>query len=148
MWCGKKALAQRIFYDALDEISKKVKDKNPIDVFNSAIANVKPIMEVRPKRVGGATYQVPMEVTPKRQLSLSMRWIIQAARKKKGKPMSQKLADEILAAYNNQGDAITTRANVHKMADANKAFAHFAYFRKRKPKEEETSANNYQSYNR
>ncbi len=127
MWDGKKTVAQRIFYDALDIIAKRVKDKSPIEVFTEAVENVKPNIEVRSRRVGGAAYQVPMPVNPKRQQSLAIRWIIQAAREKKGKPMSQRLAEELLAAYNREGTAMARRENVHRMAEANKAFAHFAW---------------------
>ena len=127
MWDGKKTVAQRIFYDALDIIAKRVKDKSPIEVFTEAVENVKPNIEVRSRRVGGAAYQVPMPVSPKRQQSLAIRWIIQAAREKKGKPMSQRLAEELLAAYNREGTAMARRENVHRMAEANKAFAHFAW---------------------
>jgi small subunit ribosomal protein S7 len=124
---GKKTVAERIFYAACDEISRKVKDVSPLDVFTQAVENVKPLIEVRSKRVGGATYQVPMEVRRNRQQSLAFRWLLLAARKKKGRPMALRLADEILAAYKREGEAITTRENVHKMAEANKAFAHFAW---------------------
>jgi len=124
---GKKSTAQRAFYDAMDLISKKLKDTPPLEVFETAINNVKPLLEVRSKRVGGASYQVPMQVRPKRQQSLAFRWIIQSARGKKGKPMCQRLASELMDAYNKQGAAMTTRENVHKMAEANKAFAHFAW---------------------
>ncbi len=127
MWDGKKTVAQRIFYDALDIIAKRVKDKSPIEVFTEAVENVKPNIEVRSRRVGGAAYQVPMPVNPKRQQSLAIRWIIQAAREKKGKPMCQRLAEELLAAYNREGTAMARRENVHRMAEANKAFAHFAW---------------------
>ncbi|MBM4019754.1 MAG: 30S ribosomal protein S7 [Planctomycetes bacterium] len=124
---GKKSVAQRVFYDAMDIIAKKVKDAPPLDVFTQAVDNVKPYIEVRSKRVGGATYQVPMQVNQRRRLSLALRWIRQAAREKKGKPMSERLADELLAAYKKEGAAIQTRENVHRMAEANKAFAHFAW---------------------
>jgi small subunit ribosomal protein S7 len=127
MECGKKSIAQSAFYKALDIIQKKITDQQPVEVFNRAMDNIKPNMEVRSKRIGGATYQVPVPVPPKRQVSLSTRWIINAVRKKKGKPFFIRLADEIMAAYQNQGEAITTKINVHKMADANKAFAHFAW---------------------
>jgi small subunit ribosomal protein S7 len=126
---GKKTTAQKTFYGALEILEKKVPDGNLIETFNKAINNVKPIMEVRSKRIGGATYQVPTEVPEKRQMRLAIIWIIAAARKKKGKPFYVKLADELLAAYNNEGDAILTRQNVHKMAEANKAFAHFGFRR-------------------
>jgi len=124
---GKKTIAQKIFYRALDELARMIPDEDPFRVFTQAVENVKPVLEVRSRRVGGATYQVPVEVRPKRRTSLAIRWIIQAARKKKGKPMYIRLAHELAAAYRNEGDAITTRDNVHKMAEANKAFAHFAW---------------------
>ncbi|MHC4662583.1 MAG: 30S ribosomal protein S7 [Planctomycetota bacterium] len=127
MWDGEKATAARVVYNALDRVGKKVKDREPLEVFFEAIQNVKPRIEVRSKRVGGATYQVPMEVSPKRQQALAFRWIIQAIRGKKGRPTAVKLADEILAAYRREGTAFTARENVHKMAEANKAFAHFAW---------------------
>jgi small subunit ribosomal protein S7 len=124
---GKKSVANRVFYDAMDIVAKKVKDAPPLDVFTQAIENVKPHIEVRSKRVGGATYQVPMQVTTKRRLSLAIRWIRAAAREKKGKPMADRLAEELIAAYKKEGAAIQTRENVHRMAEANKAFAHFAW---------------------
>ena len=127
MWGGKKATAMRIFYGALDQIKKRMPDADPIEVFTQAVEHVKPTVEVRSKRVGGATYQVPMQVNKVRQQTLSIRWILMAAREKKGRPMAIKLADELIAAYNRDGAAITRRENVHRMADANKAFAHFAW---------------------
>ena len=128
MWDGKKATAQRIFYQAMDQIRKRLgEETNVIEVFHQAVENVKPSVEVRSKRVGGATYQVPMKVEPHRQQSLAIRWIIQAARAKKGRPMALRLADELLAAYRREGDAITKRENTIKMAESNKAFAHFAW---------------------
>ncbi len=127
MWDGKKTVAQRVFYDALDDIQRRMPDASPIDVFEQAIENVKPHIEVRSKRVGGASYQVPMQVNRQRQLSLAIRWVLNAIRDKKGRPTHLKLADEIIAAYNREGTAITKRENTHKMADANKAFAHFAW---------------------
>ncbi len=127
MWSGKKSVALKVFYDALDEIAEKVKDAEPIDVFTQAVENVKPNIEVRSKRVGGASYQVPMQVNKNRQLSLAIRWILQSCREKKGRPMHEKLAAELLAAYNREGAAMTKRENVHRMAEANKAFAHFAW---------------------
>jgi small subunit ribosomal protein S7 len=125
---GKKTVAQKIVYGAFDEAQKRIREKEGIEIFQTALNNVKPVLEVRSKRIGGATYQVPIEVPPKRRTSLAMRWIIHAARKRKGKPMRLKLADELVAAYKGEGDAIATRTNVHKMAEANKAFAHFARF--------------------
>ena len=124
---GKKSVAMRAFYEALDIVGEKVSDASPIEVFEQAIANVKPDIEVRSKRVGGATYQVPTPVNQKRQQALSIRWILVAVRGRKGRPVAQSLAEEILAAYRREGSAVTTRENVHKMAEANKAFAHFAY---------------------
>ena len=127
MWDGKKSAAQRAFYDAMEIIAKKVKDEQPLTVFEKAVANVKPLIEVRSKRVGGATYQVPMQVTSKRQLSLAIRWIRDAVRAGKGQPTCVRLANELMAAYRGEGTAMTTRDNVHRMAEANKAFAHFAW---------------------
>ncbi len=127
MWSGKKTVAQRLFYGALEQIKKRVKDKDELEVFTQAIENVKPMIEVRSKRVGGATYQVPMQVKSSRQQTMAFRWIIGAARDKKGRPMHLKLADELVAAYNREGAAIEKRETTHKMADANKAFAHFAW---------------------
>lgn len=124
---GKKSVAERIFYNAMDIVSEKVQGTEPLEVFETAITNVKPEVEVRAKRVGGATYQVPTPVTTKRQLSLAIRWIRDAVRKRKGRPMYEDLAAELIAAYNREGAAITIRENVHKMAEANKAFAHFAW---------------------
>lgn len=127
MWSGKKSVAQRTFYDALDTIHEKLPDVDPLEVFHQAVENVKPNIEVRSKRVGGASYQVPMQVNRTRQQSLAIRWMLQACREKKGRPMSQKLAEELMAAYKREGVAYTKRENVHRMADANKAFAHFAW---------------------
>ncbi|KPK84471.1 MAG: 30S ribosomal protein S7 [Phycisphaerae bacterium SM23_33] len=127
MWDGKKAAAQRVFYDATDIIAGKIKDVGPLEVFEKAVDNVKPMIEVRSKRVGGATYQVPMQVNPRRRLSLAIRWIIRAVREGKGSPTGQRLAAELMAAYRREGAAMTARENVHRMAEANKAFAHFAW---------------------
>jgi small subunit ribosomal protein S7 len=127
MWDGKKSVARQIFYGALEQVSKKVSDVSPIDVFETAISNVKPNVEVRSRRVGGSNYQVPMPVNRKRQESLAIRWILQAARAKKGRPMQDCLAAELLDAYRGEGAAVTARDNIHRMADANKAFAHFAW---------------------
>jgi small subunit ribosomal protein S7 len=124
---GKKSTAQGVFYNALDLVKEKIKDVDPIEVFTTAVNNVKPEVEVRSKRVGGAAYQVPMQVNRVRQQSLAIRWILMAVREKKGRPTEQKLAEEIAAAYNREGAAVTKRDNVHRMADANKAFAHFAW---------------------
>ena len=124
---GKKSTAERLFYDALEICKKKVADQEPIDVFTKAIENVKPKIEVRSRRVGGATYQVPMEIKKNRQQALALRWVLEAVRKKKGRGLAVRLAEEFMAAYRREGDAVTTRENVHKMAEANKAFAHFAW---------------------
>jgi small subunit ribosomal protein S7 len=124
---GKKSTAQQVFYDALEEIGKRVKDSEPIEVFEQAVENVKPYIEVRSKRVGGASYQVPMQVNKQRQQSLAIRWMLGAIREKKGRPTHLKLADELMAAYKKEGTAYTRRENTHRMADANKAFAHFAW---------------------
>ncbi len=124
---GKKNAAQQVFYGAMKIIEEKVKDVTPLEVFEKALNNAKPMIEVRSKRIGGASYQVPMQVNSKRQQSLACRWILTSARSKKGKPMSERLATELMDAYNGTGGAMTTRENVHKMAEANKAFAHFAW---------------------
>lgn len=124
---GKKSVAYNVFYDALDEIGNRVKERPPIEVFEQAIENVKPYIEVRSKRVGGASYQVPMQVNRNRQQSLAFRWVIGAVRDKKGRATHLKLADEIVAAFKKEGAAITKRENTHRMAEANKAFAHFAW---------------------
>lgn len=145
MWDGKKSVAQQVFYDAMEIIAKEIgnlqspvadskskieKQKSKItalEVFEKAVNNVKPLIEVRSRRIGGASYQVPMQVSAKRQQSLAIRWIIQSARSKKGKPMCQRLASELIDAYHGRGGAMTTRENIHRMAEANKAFAHFAW---------------------
>ena len=124
---GKKTVAERVFYEALEVIGKRIKDVDPYQVFETAVNNVKPAVEVRSRRVGGQSYQVPVEVEPKRQLSLAIRWIRDAARKKRGKPMHLRLAEELMDAYKKEGASITQRENVHRMAEANKAFAHFAW---------------------
>ena len=127
MWDGKKSVAQRVFYEAMDLVAERAKNANPLELFIQAVENVKPRIEVRSKRVGGATYQVPMQVSEKRRLSLAIRWILQASRGRSGKPMADRLADELIAASRREGTAIQTRENVHRMAEANKAFAHFAW---------------------
>ena len=124
---GKKSVAEKIFYEAMDAVEKKISDVEPLEMFETALNNVKPLVEVKSKRVGGATYQVPVEVPRQRQIALAVRWIIGAAKAKKGRPMFQRLADELSDAYKKQGAAITQRENTHKMAEANKAFAHFAW---------------------
>ena len=127
MWDGKKSIALKVFYDSLDIVKEKIPNEESIDVFNQALENIKPQIEVRSKRVGGAAYQVPMQVNKNRQQSLAIRWLLMAVREKKGRPTAQKLADEVLSAYKREGAAMTRRENVHRMADANKAFAHFAW---------------------
>jgi small subunit ribosomal protein S7 len=130
MWDGKKSVAERVFYDALEIVAKRIKDTPPIEVFETALENIKPNIEVRSRRVGGANYQVPMQVNPKRRQSLAIRWVLAATRDKRGRPMADRLATEILSAYNREGDAMKKRESVHRMADANKAFAHFAWSRR------------------
>ncbi|MCX6719075.1 MAG: 30S ribosomal protein S7 [Candidatus Taylorbacteria bacterium] len=127
MESGKKNVARSIVDDCMKQIKDKAKVENPLEVFETALKNTAPAMEVRSRRVGGANYQVPREVRPERKQSLSMKWIVEAARSKKGKPIAEKLADEIIAASKNEGEAVKKRENVHKMAEANKAFAHFAW---------------------
>ena len=127
MWDGKKTVAQKVFYDATDIIVKKMKDVPVLEVFENAINNVKPYVEVRSKRVGGANYQVPMQVNKRRQQSLAFRWLLAACRTQGGRPMSARLADELMAAYRKEGNAMKKREDTHRMADANKAFAHFAW---------------------
>ncbi len=127
MWSGKKSVAQSIFYDAMDIATKKMKDVPPLELFETAVNNVKPYVEVRSRRVGGATYQVPMQVNKRRQQSLAFRWILEACRDAGGRPMSARLADELMGAYKKEGKAMSTRENTHRMADSNKAFAHFAW---------------------
>lgn len=122
---GKKSIARRIFSDAIEVIKSRTKDE-PMDVFSKALLNATPLIEVRPKRIAGAVYQVPTEVNPKRQQSLSIRWILTAARSRKGQPMAEKLALELLDASTEQGAAVKKKEDVYKMAQANKAFAHFA----------------------
>lgn len=124
---GKKNTARKVVYMAFDILKEKTGNKNPLEVFDLAIKNVGPNMEVRSRRVGGANYQVPREVRAERKLSLAMRWILDATKAKKGSPMSKRLADELIAASNEEGVAVTKRINTHKMAEANKAFAHFAW---------------------
>jgi small subunit ribosomal protein S7 len=127
MYDGKKETARKVINDCMTLIKEKTKIENPMEVFEAALKNTTPAVEVRSRRVGGANYQVPVEVRPERKMALSMKWIITAARSKKGQPMHIKLADEIIAASKNEGEAVKKRENVHKMAEANKAFAHFAW---------------------
>ncbi|OGI00598.1 MAG: 30S ribosomal protein S7 [Candidatus Melainabacteria bacterium GWF2_37_15] len=123
---GKKSLAQRIFYDSMNMIQEKTK-KEPMEVFQQALKNVVPLIEVKARRIGGSTYQVPTEVSPERGAALGSNWIIDIARGKSGKPMNEKLAAEILSAANGEGAAVKKREDTHKMAEANKAFAHYRY---------------------
>ncbi len=123
---GKKSVAERIFYKALEQVEQRTKE-DPRQVFEQAVRRVMPMLEVRPRRVGGATYQIPLEVRPSRQLSLAMRWILSAARARQGRPMSERLATELVDAYREQGAAIKKRDDTHRMAEANKAFVHYRW---------------------
>jgi small subunit ribosomal protein S7 len=127
MWGGKKNTARKLFYSAMSIIESRVKEVPPQEIFETAVLNVKPMIEVRSKRVGGANYQVPMPVKTGRAQSLAIRWIISAARSKKGRPMADRLAEELVAAFKREGEAMKKREDVHRMAEANKAFAHFAW---------------------
>lgn len=127
MWDGKKTTASNIFYDAMDMLAKKMPENDPLDTFLKAIQNVAPQVEVRSRRVGGATYQVPMEVSRRRGQSLAVRQILATCRGRGGKPMAERLADELMAAFRREGASITWRENTHKMAEANKLFAHYAW---------------------
>lgn len=127
MWDGKKETARKVVYDAFQVIKEKTETENPLEVFDMALKNAGPTVEVRSRRIGGANYQVPRDVRPERRLALATRWIIEAARSKKGQAMHIKLADELIAASKNEGAAVTKRDNTHKMAEANKAFAHFTW---------------------
>jgi len=122
---GKKSVAEKIFYDALSLINKKEKSDNALEVFKKALRNVAPMVEVKSRRIGGATYQVPIDIPENRRLALSMRWLISFARSRKGSSMVDKLAAELIAASKNEGSAIKKKEDTHRMADANKAFAHF-----------------------
>ncbi len=124
---GKKSLAQRIVYGAIDSVNEQNKDGDPLDILNKALENVKPRLEVKSRRVGGATYKVPMEVPPERQLALAMRWMVGNSMKRKGVPMQKALATEIKEAAAGQGNSVKKRDDVHKMAQANRAFAHFRF---------------------
>lgn len=127
MYEGKKDVARKVMYDAMDEIKEKAKTDNPLEVFENALNNVGPLTEVRSRRIGGANYQVPRDVRQERRMALAMRWIKDAARSKKGQPMAKKLADELILASKNEGEAFKKKENTHKMAEANRAFAHFAW---------------------
>ena len=126
MYDGKKTAAEKIIYEAIDKIKNKSKEE-PIEIFNQAINNIRPTVEVRSRRVGGATYQVPVEVKAKRSQALALRWLIDASRKRKDKNMSDKIFNEIFDAYQNRGSAIKKKEDTHKMAESNKAFAHFRW---------------------
>ena len=127
MSCGKKSTAAKIVYGAIEDIKSQMKDEDPIEVFTQAIINVSPRLEVKSRRVGGATYQVPLEVKPKRQIALAVRWLIQLSGNRRGVPMRRALAIELMDAYRGQGNAIKKRDDTHKMAQANKAFAHYRW---------------------
>ena len=124
---GKKSVATRVVYDAFEIIKEQEKVENPLEVFETALKNIAPMVEVRSRRVGGANYQVPREVRPERRIYLGMNWLLTSARSGKGKPMAKKLAEEIILASKGEGEAVKKRENTHKMAEANKAFAHFAW---------------------
>ena len=124
---GKKSIAEKILYESLDLIDQKVKGETPIDIFKKALENVAPVVEVKSKRVGGTTYQVPLEVSQNRRIALAMRWILSYARSRKGKTMSNRLASELIAASNKEGSAYKKKEDTHKMAEANKAFSHFRF---------------------
>ncbi len=124
---GKKTVAQRIFYEAMDTVQEKIKDEDPLSVFEGAMENVRPRVEVKSRRVGGATYQVPMEVRQTRRNALAIRWIINFSKSRSGKSMSEKLAAELVDAYNNRGSAVKKKDDTHRMAEANKAFAHYRW---------------------
>jgi small subunit ribosomal protein S7 len=124
---GKKSTARTVVYDALEVIKEKTKNENPLELFETAIRNVGPVMEIRSRRVGGANYQVPHEVRAERKQALAFRWILIAARARKGMPMANRLAEELIAASNNEGSAIKKKEDTHRMAESNKAFAHFAW---------------------
>jgi small subunit ribosomal protein S7 len=126
MWDGKKSTSEEIVYTALEEASKKL-NVPAVELFTKVVENCSPVMEVRSRRIGGANYQVPREVRPERRLQLSLRWIIEASRAKKGKPMAQKLEEELVLGYKGEGSAVKKKEEVHRMADANKAFAHFTW---------------------
>ena len=126
MQMGKKSLASRVMYDAFDIVEERI-HRDPLEVFNQAIENVTPMLEVRARRVGGATYQIPVEVRPERRTSLAIRWLIQTAQSRKGKPMAEKLADEFIDASRNTGATVKKKEDTHRMAEANRAFAHYRW---------------------
>ena len=126
MYNGKKTIAEKIVYDAMEKIKSKSKNE-PIDIFNEAINNIRPTVEVKSRRVGGATYQVPMEVRPRRAQTLAMKWIVDSARKRNETTMKERIANEIMDAFNNKGNAVKKREETHKMAESNRAFSHFRW---------------------
>jgi len=123
---GKKSVALRVVYDAFDIVEARTK-KSPLDIFEQAVKNISPVLEVRPRRVGGATYQIPMEVRPERRMSLAFRWLLQSARQRPGKSMAEKLASELMDAASGQGASVKKRDDTHRMAEANRAFAHYRW---------------------
>lgn len=125
MWDGKKSIAYKVVYGALDIIKTKNKEKSELEIFKTALSNVMPVVEVKSRRIGGATFQIPTEINESRRISLGMRWLYGFARKRSGRSMSEKLAFEIMSAYNNEGSAVKKKEDTHKMAEANKAFSHF-----------------------
>ena len=125
MTSGKKSISEKIFYQSLEIIKTKTKEKDGLEIFKKALENVAPVLEVKSKRIGGATYQVPVEISKNRKMALAMRWIIQYSKSRKGLTMSDRLAAELIAASNNEGSSIKKKEDTHKMAEANKAFAHF-----------------------
>ena len=127
MYCGKKSTAEQIFYDAMDKIAEKNTETQPVDIFRKALENVRPMLEVRSRRVGGANYQVPTEVRPERRQALAFRWLLEASRKRHERTMADRLAAELLDASNNTGTAVKKKEDTHRMAEANKAFAHYRW---------------------
>ena len=127
MNCGKKSIARNIFYDAMDVVADRITEDSPLDVFEKAMEKVRPRVEVKSRRVGGATYQVPIEVRPERRNALAIRWLVGFSSKRSGRTMSEKLAGELMDAYNSRGSAVKKREDTHKMAEANKAFAHYRW---------------------
>jgi small subunit ribosomal protein S7 len=126
MRCGKKSIAERIVYHAFDQIEQQAK-RSPVEVFEEAVRNATPVVEVKPRRVGGATYQVPIDIRPDRRLALALRWLVNSARARKGRTMADRLAAELLDAANNQGNTVKLKQDTHRMAEANRAFAHYRW---------------------
>jgi len=127
MWAGKKSVAEKIVYDALQIAAQKI-SKDPIQVFEGALNNIYPSVQLRSRRIGGSNIQIPTEVSPERRVILALQWLVGVARARKGKPMAEKLGQELIDAYNNSGDAVKKKEDIHRMAEANRAFAHFARF--------------------